>query len=59
MKILLLKALSEEDFDHELQEIFLFFNSGLDEFKLETQLKTLAQIVDEKQVEIKDAAKII
>ena len=59
MKILLLKVLSEEDFDHELQEIFLFFNSGLDEFKLETQLKTLAQIVDEKQVEIKDAAKII
>ena len=59
MKILLLKALSEEDFDHELQEIFLFFNSGLDEFKLETQLKTLAHIVDEKQVDIKDAAKII
>ena len=36
-----------------------FFSSGLHKFKLETQLKTLTNIVDEKQVEIKDAITII
>ena len=36
-----------------------FFSSDLHKFKLETQLKTLTNIVDEKQVEIKDAITII
>ena len=58
-EMLLLKALSEEDFGHELQQISLFFNSGLDKFKLETELKNVAHIVDETQDEIKDATKII
>ena len=49
MGILLLKALREEDFGHKLQQIPLFFSSNLDKFKLETQLKTLIHIVDEKQ----------
>ena len=49
MVILLLKALREEDFGHKLQQIPLFFSSNLDKFKLETQLKTLIHIVDEKQ----------
>ena len=58
-EMLLLKALSEEDFGHELQQISLFFNSDLDKFKLETELKNVAHIVDETQDEIKDATKII
>ena len=59
MGILLLKALREEDFGHKLQQIPLFFSSNLDKFKLETQLKTLIHIVDEKQDWLKDAIKII
>ena len=35
------------------------FNSDLHKFKLETQLKTLIHIVDEKEVGIKDASTII
>ena len=35
------------------------FSSDLDKFKLETQIKTLKNIVDEKQVGIKEAIKII
>ena len=37
----------------------MFFSSDLHKFKLQTQLKTLNHIVDEKQVEIKDAITII
>ena len=59
MEILLLKVLRDKDFDHELQQRFSFFSSDLHKFKLETQLKTLTQIVDEKQVGIKDAITII
>ena len=60
MKILLLKALREEDFAHELQQMSSFFNSNLHKFKLETQLKTLTHNVDEKtKVGIKDAIKIV
>ena len=59
MVILLLKALRYEDFDHELQQMFPFFSSDLHKFKLETQLKTLTHIVDEKQVGTKDAITII
>ena len=55
MAILLLKALRDEDFGHELQQMFLFFSSDLHKLKLETQLKTLTHIIDEKQVAIKDA----
>ena len=36
-----------------------FFGSDLDKFKLETQLATLTNIVDGKQVGIKDAMKNI
>ena len=59
MAILLLKALRDEDSDHELQQVSSFFSSDLYKFKLETQLKTLTHIVDEKQVGIKDAITII
>ena len=59
MEILLLKTLSDEDFDHELQQMSLFFSSDLYKFKLETQLKTLTQNVDQKQVGIKDTITII
>ena len=59
MKILLLKALLDKDFDHELQQMSSFVSSDLDKFKLETQLKTLTHIVDEKKVGIKDAITII
>ena len=38
--------------------IFAFSNE-LDKFKLETQIKTLKNIVDEKHVGIKEAIKII
>ena len=55
MAILLLKALRDEDFDHELQQMSSFFSSDLHKVKLETQLKTLTHIIDEKQVKIKDA----
>ena len=59
MEILLLKALPEENFGHKPQQMSSFFSSGLHTFKLETQLKTLTHIVDEKQVGIKDAIIII
>ena len=36
-----------------------FFSTDLHKFKLETQLKSLTHIVDEKQVEIKDAITVI
>ena len=58
MEILLLKALCDEDFDHELQQMSSFFSSDLRKFKLKTQLKSLTHIVDEKQVAIKDAITI-
>ena len=59
MENLLLKALREEDFGLELQQISSFFGSDLGKFKLETQLTTSSHIIDEKQVAIKDAVKII
>ena len=59
MAILLLKALRDENFDHEVQQMSLIFSSDLHKFKLKTQLKALTHIVDEKQVAIKDAIKII
>ena len=59
MEILLLKALRDEDFDHELQQISSFFSSDLHKFKLETQLKSFTHIVDERKVGIKDAITII
>ena len=59
MTIQFLKALHDEDFDHELQQMSSYFSSDLHKFKLETQLKTLTHIVDEKHVVIKDAITII
>ena len=59
MELLLLKALREEDFGHELQQMSPLFSSDLHEFKLETQLKNLTHIVDGEQVGIKDAITII
>ena len=46
MKIMLLKALREEDFDDERQQMSSFFSNDLDKFKLEAQLKNLIHIVD-------------
>ena len=37
----------------------MLFSSDLDKIKLETQIKPLKNIVDEKQVRIKEAIKII
>ena len=54
MKILFLKVLHEEDFGHELSANVFVFSSDLHKFKLETQLKTLTHINDEKNVGIKD-----
>ena len=54
-----LKALRDEDFDHKLQQMSLFFSSDLHKFKLKTQLKTLTHVADEKQVAIKDVTTII
>ena len=48
MAILLLEALHDEDFDHELQEMSSLFTSDLHKFKLKIQPKTLTHIVDEK-----------
>ena len=59
MEILLLKALRDEDFDHEFQQMSSFFSSDLHKFKLESQLKTFTHIVDEKQIGIKDAIAMI
>ena len=58
-EILLLKALREGDLGHDLQQMSSLFCRDLHKFKLETQLKTLTYIVDEKQVKIKDAITII
>ena len=41
MEILLLKVLREENFRHELQQMFLFFRNDLDKFELVAQMKTL------------------
>ena len=49
----------EEDLGHELQQMSPLFSIDLRKFKLETQLKNLIHIVDEKQVGIKDAITII
>ena len=46
MELLLLKALREEDSDHELQQMPSFFSSDLEKFKLDTQLKILIHIVE-------------
>ena len=43
---MLLKALREEDFDDERQQMSSFFSNDLDKFKLEIQLKNLIHIVD-------------
>ena len=59
MEIKLLKELCEEDFGHRLQQLSSFFSSGLNKFKLETQLKTLTHIVDEKEDGTKDVIMII
>ena len=59
MEILLLKAFRDKDFDNKLQQMSSFFSSDLHKFKLETQLKTLTHIVDEKQVGIKDTIIIV
>ena len=53
MEMLLLNAFLE-DFGHELQQMFSIFSNDLHKFKLETQLKTLTHIVNEKQIGIKD-----
>ena len=49
----------DKDFDHEFQQTSSFFSIDLHKFKLETKLKTLTHIVDEKHVAMKDAIKII
>ena len=59
MAILILKALLDEDFDQELQQISSFFSNDLHKFKLEIQLKTLTHIVDGNQVLIRDAITVI
>ena len=59
MAILPLKALRNEDFDHELQQMSSFFRSDPHKFKLKIQLKALTHIVDEKKVAIKDSMTII
>ena len=57
--ILLLKALREEEFDHKLRQMTSFFSSNLDKFKVQIQAKTLKHFIDEKQVGIKGAIKVI
>ena len=59
MEILFLKALREEGFCHELQQMSLLFSSDLHKFRLGTQLKTLTHIVDEKEIKIKDTIIIL
>ena len=51
IEMLLLKALHEEDFGHELQQMSSLFSSDLDKFKLETQLKTLTHILIKNKLE--------
>ena len=55
MEIMLLKASGEDNFE----QMPSFFSSDLNKFKLETHLKILLHIVDEKQAGIKDAIRII
>ena len=57
--MLLLNALCEENFGHELQQMSSFFSSDLHKVKLGTQLKILTHIFYEKQVKTKDAITII
>ena len=59
MEILLLEALREEKFGHELQQMSSYISSDLHKFKLETHLKTSTNIVDEKKVGIKNDITII
>ena len=59
MEILFLKALREEGFCHELQQMSSLFSSDLHKFRLGTQLKTLTHIVDEKEIKIKDTIIIL
>ena len=59
MEILLLEALREEKFGHELQQMSSYISSDLRKFKLETHLKTSTNIVDEKKVGIKNDITII
>ena len=59
MEVMLLKALRDEDFDHDLQQMPSFFSNDLHKFKFETQLKILTNIFDKKQVRIKDTITII
>ena len=47
-EMLLLKALREQDFGHEFQQMSSLFSSDLHKVKLGTQLKTLTHTVDEK-----------
>ena len=58
MEILLLKALPDEDFDNELQQMLSFFSIGMHKFKL-GPTENFDPFVDEKQVGIKDAITII
>ena len=46
--MLLLKALREEDFGHEIQEMSSFFSRDLHKFKLEAQLESTTHVVDQK-----------
>ena len=59
MEILFLKALREEGFCYELQQMSSLFSSDLHKFRLGTQLKTLTHIVDEKEIKIKDTIIIL
>ena len=51
MEMLLLKALREGNFGHELQQMSSFFSSHLNKFKLETQLKTLRILLMKNKLE--------
>ena len=57
IKIMVLKALHEQDCGHELQQCLRFL--AVTQINLETQIKTLKNIVDEKQIGIKEAIKIV
>ena len=59
MEILFLKALREEGFCYELQQMSSLFSSDLHKFRLGTQLETLTHIVDEKEIKIKDTIIIL
>ena len=59
MEILFLKALREEGFCYELQQMSSLFSSDLHKFRLGTQLKTLTHTVDEKEIKINDTIIIL